>query len=68
MWYKEWGAQYSFPTDLSRGVVVISIEPSPDNSPDPFAFKPLGGHIPANAKDHKTYEMTDNVGGVMLLS
>jgi len=53
----------SFPTDLSEGVVVISIEPSPDNSPNPFAFKPLVGHVPANAEDHKTYDMMDNVGG-----
>ena len=52
-----------FPTDLSEGVVVISIEPSPDNSPNPFAFKPLVGHVPANAEDHKTYDMMDNVAG-----
>jgi len=52
-----------FPTDLSEGVVVISIEPSPDNSTNPFAFKPLVGHVPANAEVHKTYEMMDNVGG-----
>jgi hypothetical protein len=56
-------AGLSFPTDLSGGVVVISIEPSPDNSPDPFAFKPLVGQVPSGAEDHKTYEMTDNVGG-----
>ncbi len=30
------------PTDLTSGyVAVISIEPSPDNSPAPFTFKPL---------------------------
>jgi hypothetical protein len=56
-------AGLTFPTDLSEGVVVISIEPSPDNSPMPFAFKPLVGQVPANAEDHKTYDMMDNVGG-----
>jgi hypothetical protein len=51
----------SFPTDLSGATMVISIEPSPDNSPDPFAFKPLVGTAPANAQDHFTYDMMSNV-------
>ena len=37
--------------DLDSGdfAAVISIEPVPDNSPAPFAFKPLAGMIPTNA-------------------
>ncbi|NJN28045.1 MAG: hypothetical protein HC819_19770 [Cyclobacteriaceae bacterium] len=51
----------SFPTDLSGGTAVISIEPEPDNSPAPFVLKPLVGSIPAQAMDHTTYDMTKNL-------
>ena len=53
----------SFPTDLSETTVVISIEPSPDNSANPFLLKPLVANVPANAKDHETYDMGNNAGG-----
>ncbi len=36
----------AFPTDLRGQTVVISIEPSPDNSPAPFTLKPLADGIP----------------------
>ena len=32
-----------FPLDVRGRTVVISVEPSPDNSPDPFVLKPLVG-------------------------
>ena len=51
----------TFPTDISGGTAVISIEPFPDNSPNPFLLKPLVGSIPANAVDHTTYDMTKNL-------
>jgi hypothetical protein len=37
--------------DLDSGdfVLVISIEPVPDNSPGPFQFKPLAGAVPTDA-------------------
>ncbi len=50
----------TFPTDLAGGTAVISIEPDPDNSADPFLLKPLVGAIPANAEDHTTYMMSLN--------
>lgn len=53
----------TFPTDLSEATMVISIEPSPDNSADPFVFKPLVGIAPADAMDHTTYDMSSNVAG-----
>lgn len=53
----------NFPTDLSGGTMVISIEPYPDNNPAPFMYKPLVGNAPANAMDHVTYEMQSNVSG-----
>ena len=31
----------TFPTDLSGQTIVISVEPQPDDSPAPFALKPL---------------------------
>ncbi len=53
-------AGLSFPTDISGGHAVISVEPYPDNSEEPFAIKPLVGMIPANALDHTTYMMDLN--------
>ena len=37
---------FTFPTDLTGQKVVISVEPIPDNSPDPFLIKPLVHDIP----------------------
>jgi len=54
-------AGLTFPTDIAGGVAVISIEPSPDNSADPFTLKPLVGNIPVGATDHKTYIMNSNL-------
>ena len=50
-------AGLTFPTNLSGGVAVISVEPQPDNSPAPFTLKPLIANIPAAALDHVTYNM-----------
>lgn len=50
----------TFPTDLAGKTVVISIEPSPDNSAAPFLLKPLVGQVPADALDHTTYSMDNN--------
>ncbi len=50
----------SFPTDLAGATVVISIEPSPDNSPNPFLLKPLVGMVEMGATDHTPYQMTNN--------
>lgn len=52
----------TFPTDLSGGLAVISIEPVPDNSPMPFTLKPLVANIPNPAMDHVTYNMGLNLG------
>lgn len=53
-------AGLSFPTDLSSSTVVISVEPSPDNSPAPFALKPLVAPVPSDVLDHVTYSMNNN--------
>lgn len=50
----------SFPTDISGGFAVISVEPYPDNGPEPFAIKPLASMIPTDAMDHYTYMMDLN--------
>ncbi len=47
----------TFPTDLAGGVAVISIEPFPDNDPEPFQLKPLIGMISSSATDHVTYNL-----------
>lgn len=50
----------TFPTDLSGQKVVISVEPDPDNSPNPFLLKPLVGEVPANAMVHSLLGMANN--------
>jgi len=53
-------AGLSFPTDLSSGTIVISIEPVPDNSTAPFILKPLVGQVPSMASDRTLYNMMNN--------
>ena len=50
-------AGVDFPTDLKGATIVISVEPSPDNSPAPFTLKPLAHMVPANAKNHTVINM-----------
>lgn len=50
----------TFPTDLSGRKAVITVEPSPDNSPEPFSLKPLEHTIPNNADIHTGYKMNNN--------
>lgn len=50
-------AMVTLPTNLSGKTLVISIEPSPDNSPMPFMFKPLVATMPMDAMDHFNYMM-----------
>lgn len=42
-------AGLTFPTDLKGKTVVISVEPVPDNSPEPFTLKPLAHPVPNTA-------------------
>ena len=55
-------AGLAFPTDLSGGTAVISIEPSPDDSSAPFTLKPLIGSIAVDATDHFTYPLGIGTG------
>ncbi len=50
----------TFPTDLRGGMVVLSVEPSPDNSPAPFTLKPLVGMIDQAAEVHTVLGMNNN--------
>lgn len=50
-------AGVTFPTDLKERTIVISVEPSPDNSDAPFALKPLAHDVPADAADHTVISM-----------
>lgn len=50
----------TFPTDLAGATIVISVEPSPDNSDAPFLLKPLVGPVDAAATDHTPYTMNNN--------
>lgn len=54
----------TFPTDLSGTTAVISVEPYPDNSPNPFTPKPLVGMVPSPAMDHTLYGMEQNLGSL----
>lgn len=55
-------AGLSFPTNLSGGTIVVSVEPYPDNSPAPFLLKPLVRGVPNPAAAHFTYGMSLNPG------
>lgn len=50
-------AGVNFPTDLKGTTVVISVEPSPDNSSAPFAVKPLAHKVPSDAATHTVINM-----------
>lgn len=55
---------FTFPTDLRGKTVVISVEPFPDNSPAPFAIKPLLHSVPASASVHTPISMNQNLGSL----
>jgi hypothetical protein len=50
----------TLPTDLSGATIVISVEPDPDDSPEPFILKPLVGQAADPATDHESYELANN--------
>ncbi|NNK83281.1 MAG: anti-sigma factor [Flavobacteriaceae bacterium] len=47
----------TFPTDLKGSTIVISVEPSPDNSTSPFTLKPLAHMVPTDAMNHTAIVM-----------
>ena len=53
----------SFPLSLQGRTVVISVEPSPDNSTNPFLLKPLVHNVPTNADVHSVLNMNNNASG-----
>lgn len=59
-------AGVDFPTDLRGSTLVISVEPSPDNSTAPFTLKPLAQEIPSMAGMHTTLDM--GTGSVQTIS
>lgn len=50
-------AGITFPTDLKGRTIVISVEPSPDNSAAPFTLKPLAHMVPTDAQNHTAIAM-----------
>lgn len=50
-------AGMTFPTDLKGATIVISVEPSPDNSTGPFTLKPLAHAVPTNSMNHTAISM-----------
>ena len=50
----------TFPTDLSGATIVVSVEPDPDDSPEPFVLKPLVGQAAEPATDHESYDLGNN--------
>jgi hypothetical protein len=53
----------TFPADIQGKQVVISIEPVPDDSPDPFVLKPLIGEIPESAESQFNYALDNQAAG-----
>ncbi|PKG51646.1 anti-sigma factor [Olleya sp. 1-3] len=52
-------AGFTFPTDLRGTTIVVSVEPSPDNSAAPFTLKPLAQMVAADAAVHTSITMGD---------
>jgi hypothetical protein len=52
----------SFPTNLQGAMAVITIEPFPDDSADPFPARPLAAMIPGNAQPMTLYMMQNEAG------
>ncbi len=53
-------AGVTFPTNLVGAPIVISVEPSPDDSPAPFTMKPLVGTAPAGTAAETPVAMNNN--------
>ncbi len=53
----------TFPLDVRGRTVVISVEPVPDNSTDPFAAKPLTG-VAGQDTAPETYDFGQNFGSL----
>lgn len=54
------------PVSLPGGAAVISIEPQPDNSPDPFVLKPLiNTNIPASVGPANVHPLTNRGTSVL---
>jgi hypothetical protein len=53
----------TFPLDVRNRTVVISVEPVPDNSPAPFAMKPLVGVAGTDTAPF-TYDFGQNLGSL----
>lgn len=55
----------TFPLDVRGTTVVISVEPSPDNSPKPFLLKPLAVEVAADAATAPTtHALVQNLGSL----
>ncbi len=50
----------TFPLDIRGRMVVISVEPVPDNSPAPFTLKPLAAMVAADAETAPTAHNFNN--------
>lgn len=50
----------TFPTDLTRGAIVVSVEPVPDNSPAPYGLKPLFRKFEGSESEHNYTTMNNN--------
>jgi|SRR5688572_29328054 len=51
-------AGLSFPTNLQGDMIVVTLEPVPDNSAEPFFVKPLTATVPAGAIPMNNHPMT----------
>ena len=54
-------ANQTFPTSLLGSTIVISVEPVPDNSPNPFTLKPLAAAVPSDLEPHTLAGLNNNI-------
>jgi hypothetical protein len=55
----------SFPTNLQSQMIVVTLEPEPDNSPEPFFIRPVAGMVPANAIPLTNYPMNNEAASTL---
>jgi hypothetical protein len=56
-------AGLTFPTDLTGSKIVVTIEPSPDNSAAPFMLKPMEATVPNPANPMVNYPLANGAVG-----
>lgn len=56
---------FTFPTNLQSEMIVVTLEPVPDNSPEPFFVRPVAANVPASAIPMANYQMNNEAAATL---